>query len=194
MTAMPPMNSTAAEATVAAFRTSFRSTKSLADKAVAQLEFAALRRTLDPSVNSIAVIMKHVAGNLRSRFTEFLTSDGEKAWRQRDDEFVDRYVDRPELIADWESGWKVLFDALDSLSPDDLTREVVIRGDAQSVVVALARALAHAGYHVGQIVQNARIEASRDQVAWKTLTIARGASESFNQATWGPASVRPHER
>lgn len=183
-----------ANATLAAFRASFRSTKSLADKATAQVDFDALRRTLDPSVNSIAVIMKHVAGNLRSRFTDFLTSDGEKPWRDRDQEFVDRYADRAEVVADWESGWKVLVDALDGLTPEDLTREVVIRGEAQSVVVALARSLAHVSYHVGQIVQNARIEASRNHVAWQTLTIARGGSATFNQATWGVASLHPQEQ
>lgn len=191
MTTPPTHAADPAAATIAAMRASFRSTKALADKAVAQLPFDALRRTLDPTVNSIAVIMKHVAGNLRSRFTDFLDSDGEKPWRHRDEEFVDRYTGRDELMADWESGWAVLFAAIDALAPGDLLRQVTIRGEAQSVVVALARSLAHVSYHVGQIVQDARIEAARDGGPWRTLTIDRGASEAFNQATWGGASPKP---
>ncbi|HMP57757.1 MAG TPA: DUF1572 family protein [Gemmatales bacterium] len=161
---------------------SFRSNKGWADKAVAQLPDDKMHVALDPNTNSIAVIMKHVAGNLLSRWTDFLTSDGEKPWRNRDDEFVDTFTSRDELLAYWESGWQRLFDTLTSLSPDDLGRTVTIRGEPHSVPLAIQRSLAHCGYHVGQIVLTARILAGE---RWTTITIPRGASASFNQKVWG---------
>lgn len=162
--------------------TSFRSNKGWADKAVAQLPDDKLHVALDPNTNSIAVIMKHVAGNLLSRWTDFLTSDGEKPWRNRDDEFVDTFTSRDELLAYWESGWQRLIDTLTSLSPDDLGRTVTIRGEPHSVPLAIQRSLAHCGYHVGQIVLIARILAGEQ---WTTITIPRGTSASFNQKVWG---------
>jgi uncharacterized damage-inducible protein DinB len=174
--------------TIVAMVRTFRSTKSLAEKAITQVDFDTLRRALDPNVNSIAVIMKHVAGNLRSRFTDFLTTDGEKDWRHRDEEFVDRYRDRAELMADWENGWKVLFATLEALNSSDLSATVVIRGEPQSVILALARSLSHISYHAGQIVHMARLLAG-DQ--WTTLTIERGGSEEYNRRTWGAASPKP---
>ena len=161
---------------------SFRSNKSWADKAVAQLSDDKLHLALDANTNSIAVIMKHVAGNLLSRWTDFLTTDGEKPWRNRDDEFVDTFKTRDELIAFWESGWQRLFDSLSSLSPDDLAKTVVIRGEPHSVPLAIQRSLAHCAYHVGQIMLTARILAD-DQ--WTTITIPRGGSGNFNQRVWG---------
>src|SRR3954454_25063867 len=106
----------------------FLSNKGWADKAVAQLPDDKLHVALDPNTNSVAVIMKHVAGNLRSRWTDFLTADGEKPWRDRDEEFVDTFASRDELIADWDSGWQCLFDALAGLTPGDVGRTVTIRG------------------------------------------------------------------
>lgn len=156
----------------------FRSQKTLAERAVAQLADAQLRTALSPETNSVAVIMKHVAGNLRSRWTDFLTSDGEKPWRQRDAEFEDQFADRAELMAWWEAGWQVLFDALAALRPADLGRTITIRGQEHSVPLAIQRALAHVGYHTGQIVQVARVLAG-DQ--WETLTIPRGGSDAFNR-------------
>lgn len=175
------------------FLTAFRSQKSLVDAAVAQIDDASLRRPLDPTTNSIAVIMKHMAGNLRSRFTDFLSTDGEKPWRDRDEEFIDRYASREELRADWESGWGVLFASLAALAPEDLGRSVTIRGERQSVPTALARSLAHCGYHAGQIVQVARILAAHhgDGDRWSTLTIPRGGSREHNRARWGDASPPP---
>src|SRR6476660_10399758 len=111
----------------------FRSNKGWADKAVAQLPDDKLHVALDPNTNCIAVIMKHVAGNLLSRWTDFLTTDGEKPWRNRDDEFVDTFTTREALIADWESGGQRLFDALAALMPDDLASTVMIRGEPHSV-------------------------------------------------------------
>ncbi|MFO1022679.1 MAG: DUF1572 family protein [Planctomycetales bacterium] len=161
---------------------SFRSNKSWADKAVAQLSDDKLHVALDPNTNSIAVIMKHVAGNLLSRWTDFLTSDGEKSWRNRDDEFVDTFDKRDELIAYWETGWQKTFDSLASLSSDDLARTVTIRGEPHSVPLAIQRSLAHSAYHVGQILLIARILAGDH---WTTITIPRGASANFNQQVWG---------
>lgn len=161
---------------------SFRSNKGWADKAIAQLSDDKLHVALDPHTNSIAVIMKHVAGNLLSRWTDFLTTDGEKAWRNRDDEFVDTFGTRDELIAYWDSGWQRLFDSLSSLSSDDLARTITIRGEPHSVPLAIQRSLAHTVYHVGQIMLIARILAGDH---WTTITIPRGASASFNQQVWG---------
>lgn len=160
----------------------WRRNKEHADSAIAQLTDEQLRQSLDPETNSVAVVMKHVAGNLRSRWTDFLTSDGEKPDRDRDREFIDDYADRAAILADWESGWQVLFDELGRLRPDDLLREVAIRGCALSVPHAIARSISHCSYHIGQIVQTARILVGDD---WQTLTIPRGASEQYNRERWG---------
>ena len=141
-----------------------------------------LRLPLDANTNSIAVIMKHVAGNLLSRWTDFLTTDGEKPWRDRDGEFVDTFTSRQELVAYWESGWKCLFDTLEGLTESDLAKTVTIRGEAHSVPLALQRSLAHCGYHVGQIILIARILAGEK---WDTITIPRGGSSGYNQKVWG---------
>jgi hypothetical protein len=162
--------------------TAFRSNKGWADKAITQLPDDKLHVALDPNTNSIAVIMKHVAGNLLSRWTDFLTTDGEKPWRNRDDEFVDTFAARADLIAYWESGWQRLFDSLAGLKADDVGRTVTIRGEPHSVPLAMQRSLAHCGYHVGQIILIARILAGDD---WTTITIPRGASAGYNQRVWG---------
>jgi hypothetical protein len=166
---------------------SFRANKGWADKAIAQLPDEKLHIALDANTNCIAVIMKHVAGNLRSRWTDFLTTDGEKPWRNRDDEFVDSFSSRAELLANWESGWQCLFDSLAALSPADVSRSVTIRGEPHTVSLAIARSLAHCGYHVGQIIQIARILAGDN---WTTITVPRGASATFNQNVWGTGSYR----
>jgi len=159
-----------------------RSNKGWADKAVVQLPDDTLHIALDPNTNCIAVIMKHVAGNLLSRWTDFLTTDGEKPWRSRDDEFVDTFTTRDELIAYWDSGWLCLFDSLASLKADDLGKTVTIRGEPHSVPLAIQRSLAHCGYHVGQIILIARILAGD---RWTTITIPRGGSADFNRRVWG---------
>lgn len=158
----------------------FRRYKEYAERAVAQISDARLREPLSPETNSIAVIVKHVGGNLRSRFTDFLTTDGEKPWRDRDSEFIDDFADRAAMLAHWERGWACLFGALTPLTGADLARIVTIRGEAHTVVQAVARSLAHVSYHSGQIVMIARVFAWRDGVEWKTLTIPRGGSEAFN--------------
>ena len=163
---------------------SFETNKRLAERAVAQLSDDKLHVALDNNTNSIAVIMKHVAGNLISRWTDFLATDGEKPWRNRDDEFVDSFNDRAELEAYWERGWACLAEALKRLTVDDLSKTVQIRGEPHSVPLAIQRSLGHTCYHVGQIVQVARIQAGDE---WKTLTIPRGESEQFNKQNWGQA-------
>jgi uncharacterized damage-inducible protein DinB len=156
----------------------FRSQKRMAERAIAQLPDEKLHIPLDANTNSVCVIMKHMAGNLRSRFTDFLTTDGEKPDRDRDGEFVDQHATREQIMAHWEGGWRVLFDALESLRPEDLTKSITIRQETYGVIDALHRALAHQGYHVGQIVQLARYLAKDD---WTTLTIPRGGSQAFNR-------------
>jgi L-amino acid N-acyltransferase YncA len=162
--------------------TSFRSKKVWADKAVAQLSDDQLHVALDANTNSVAIMMKHVAGNLLSRWTDFLTTDGEKPWRNRDDEFVDSFASREELWSHWERGWDCLFKTLTALKPDVLTKTVTIRGEPHSVPLAIHRSLAHCAYHTGQIVMLARSLAGDD---WETITIPRGESESYNKAVWG---------
>src|SRR5262249_37685037 len=125
--------------------------KALAEAAIDQLSDAELSAEGPSAGNSVAVICWHVAGNLRSRFTEFLTADGEKAWRQRDEEFKPRTVSKAVLLAKWNEGWDVLLDALSTVSDDQLQRTVTIRRQPLLVIEALQRSLAHASYHVGQI-------------------------------------------
>jgi hypothetical protein len=160
----------------------FEANKRLADRAVAQVPDEKLHIPLDGNTNSIAVIMKHVAGNLISRWTDFLTTDGEKPWRNRDDEFVDTFGGRGELLELWERGWACLLNTLKGLKPEDLGKTVLIRGEPHSVPLALERSLGHTCYHIGQIVQVARFHAGD---TWNTLTIPRGGSEQFNKANWG---------
>jgi hypothetical protein len=166
----------------------FEANKRLADRAIVQVADEKLCVALDENTNSIAVIMKHIAGNLLSRWTDFLTTDGEKPWRKRDDEFVDRFGSREELLGYWERGWVCLFGTLKSLKPEDLGKTVLIRGEPHSVPLALERSLGHTCYHIGQIVQVARIHAGDN---WNTLTIPRGGSEQFNKQHWG-ATGRSH--
>jgi Protein of unknown function (DUF1572) len=152
-------------------RVQFRKMKELAENAIAQADDQDLNVRLDAESNSIAIVMRHMAGNLRSRFTGFLTTDGEKPDRNRDGEFeLDRPLARSAIMADWESGWARLFETLAMLKADDLLRDVYIRGERHSVIQALARQLTHHSYHVGQIVFLAKHFRS---AAWKSLSIPR---------------------
>jgi uncharacterized damage-inducible protein DinB len=164
----------------------FLKQKQMAERAIAQLSDEQLRTALDANTNSIAVIMKHLGGNLRSRWTDFLTTDGEKPWRNRDDEFVDTFNSRDEIMQAWEAGWAALFTTLESLHEADLDREVTIRGEVHSVPLAILRALDHCGYHTGQIVLTARLLVGNKP--WQTLTILRGGSQQFNEHIWKPES------
>lgn len=168
-------------------KVAFLYNKDLAERAVAQLSDDQLHIALHPDTNCVAVIMKHVAGNLTSRFTDFLTSDGEKPWRDRDAEFVDAFSSRAELLDYWSQGWNCLSSALDQLRPADHDASIKIRGETLSVSLAIARSLSHCGYHVGQIVQICRILAADH---WQTLTIARGQSKLHNTQSWGDAQYK----
>jgi hypothetical protein len=160
-----------------------RKLKDQADRAIAQIEDAHLFAVLDPEANSIALIMKHLAGNMRSRWTEFLTSDGEKPGRDRDREFELTPADtRAEILSAWEDGWTWVFDAVGSLSPEDLGRTVRIRGEAHSVVEAINRQMTHYAAHVGQIVLLAKHYAGP---RWRSLSIPRGQSRAFDVSKSG---------
>lgn len=161
-----------------AFEFEFHKTKALAEGAIVQLDDAALHAQINPRQNSIAVIMQHMAGNMLSRFTEFLTTDGEKSWRQRETEFADRNLTRAELLALWERGWACLFGATAKLADDDLARTGLIRGEPHSILLALVRQSSHYGWHAGQI---ALIAKHLTGERWRYLTIAPGGSAEFNQ-------------
>jgi hypothetical protein len=156
----------------------FRNYKKLAERAVGQVtEEEFYFKTIDAESNSLAVIVKHIGGNLRSRWTDFLTSDGEKADRDRDSEFIAETDTRESLTELWDAGWQALFDALEALKTEDFGRTVKIRGEDFSVVKAMNRSLAHTAYHVGQIAFLAKHFRSSD---WKTLSVPRGGSGEFN--------------
>jgi uncharacterized damage-inducible protein DinB len=168
---------------ISAITKRFAAYKEMAQKALAQISDAQLHQPLDENTNSVAVIMKHMTGNLLSRFTDFLTTDGEKPNRDRDSEFIDDIPDRTSLVANWDRGWACLFDALSQLSDRDLPRTITIRGEPHTVIDALLRQLSHHSYHVGQIVQLARFLAKDN---WTVLTIPRGGSKQFNEAMNAP--------
>ena len=166
----------------------FQYYKKLAEQAMAQCPDAGLFATLDGESNSIAIIVKHMAGNMRSRWTDFLTSDGEKPDRNRDTEFEAPPTTRAELMEMWERGWKLLFEALEPLSDADLTRTITIRTEPHSVMQAINRQVAHYSYHVGQIVYLARHFAGDK---WQSLTIPKKKSAEFNrQVAAGEKSQR----
>jgi hypothetical protein len=159
---------------LADLRYDFRRHKDLADRAMAQLDDAEFFRRPAPHVNPVALIVKHLAGNLASRWTDFLSTDGEKASRDRDGEFLLTERDtRAELLAAWERGWAALFDTLERLGEADLGKSVTIRGESHRVPQALLRGLSHAAYHVGQILYLARLW--RPESPW--LTVAPGQSQ-----------------
>ncbi len=168
---------------IADIEAEFHAVRALGDKALAQMNAAHLRMGLDRETNSAAILVKHMAGNFRSRFTDFLTSDGEKPWRNRDAEFVDDFPEgeagRDAILATWAAGWTCVLGAIASLQDADLQRVVTIRSQPHTVMRALTRSLAHAGYHTGQLVWCARTVVGTGQ--WKTITIAKGTSAAFNQ-------------
>jgi hypothetical protein len=156
----------------------FRMNKALGEKAMAQVRDEDLFVVLDGEANSVAVIVKHMAGNMRSRWTDFLTTDGEKPNRDRDSEFVDPPATRAELLKLWEEGWACVFGALEPLTESDMGREVLIRGERHSVMQAVNRQVAHYSYHVGQIVMLAKHYASDH---WQSLSVPRNKSAEFNR-------------
>jgi len=164
-------------AIVDSIHSEYRRYKALAEAALAQVADLALCQPGPSGGNSLATICWHVSGNLQSRFTDFLTSDGEKPWRQREEEFAARTVTRAELMAKWNQGWDALLSTLTDLTDPDLAKTVTIRGQALTVHEALHRSLAHTSYHVGQIVYVAH--AIRGQ-EWRYLSIPPGQSETYN--------------
>jgi len=165
----------------------FKYYKSLADRSIAMLDETGMHLRPEAGSNNVAVLVKHMSGNMRSRFTDFLTADGEKTWRNRDSEFEDAYTSKDELLQEWEKGWACLFDALNSLRPADLTSIVYIRNEGHTVLEAVTRQLAHYSYHCGQIVFLAK-SIKGDQFG--TLSIAKGASQQFNQAKFEQETTR----
>ena len=166
----------------------FRFYKKLAEGAMEQVSDEQLFVALDEEMNSIAIVVKHMAGNMRSRWTDFLTSDGEKPDRNRDSEFVAPPATREELMRSWKEGWGLVFSALEPLSDSDLTRKITIRGEPHSVMQAINRQIAHYSYHCGQIVFLAKHFKAGD---WKSLSVPRNRSAEFNQRVLaGEASQR----
>lgn len=155
----------------------FQYYKLLGDKAFQQLSDEQIFWQYNEESNSIAVIVKHLAGNMLSRWTNFLTEDGEKSWRNRDEEFVNTFKTKQEVLDFWEEGWKCLFVALDQITNENLDSVLYIRGEPQSVIDAVFRQLAHYPYHIGQIVYLAKMMKNDE---WKTLSIARNKSDEFN--------------
>ena len=154
--------------------------KKLAERAMAQCPDDALFVTLDPESNSIAILVKHMAGNMRSRWRDFLTTDGEKPDRNRDTEFEAPPATRAELLELWERGWKYVFDALEPLSESDLTRTVTIRSEPHSVMQAINRQLAHYAHHAGQILFLAKHLTFVRTGKWESLSVPRGKSADLN--------------
>lgn len=166
----------------------FRQYKQLGERAMQQVSDQQLFASLDEESNSIAIIVKHLAGNMRSRWTDFLTTDGEKPSRNRDSEFVDPPATREALMKEWEDGWACVFRAIEPLTDADLGRTITIRGEAHSVMQAINRQLAHYPQHVGQIILLAKYYAGEK---WQTLSVPRNRSAEFNRkVATGEASQR----
>ncbi|MFG0291658.1 MAG: DUF1572 family protein [Phycisphaerales bacterium JB050] len=155
----------------------FRGQKSMGERALAQLSTQQLHETPTYDANSPAVIVKHMYGNMRSRWTDFLTSDGEKPDRNRDDEFVDDDADKAEVLRRWNNGWSIVLSTIEALTPDDLERTIMIRGQPHSVPRAILRQIDHYGYHTGQIVLLCKHIVGE---GWQTLSVPRAGTAAFN--------------
>ncbi len=163
--------------------------KSLGDKTFAQLNEELFFWHPNQENNSIAIIVKHIAGNMLSRWTNFLTEDGEKEWRHRDQEFINSFETKEEVIAYWNEGWSCLFTAINPLTEDDLERIIYIRNQGHSVTEAINRQLCHYSYHVGQIVFLGKIILDNN---WNTLSVAKGKSKEYNQEKFSKEKLRKH--
>lgn len=159
-------------------RKEFLRYKTMGESSFTQLDELELLHTYDPEDNSIAQITKHIVGNMKSRWTNFLTEDGEKTWRHRDTEFEAPYTSKEEMLQAWESGWKCVFEALDSINTENFNTPIYIRKEPHSIMEAIHRQLAHYSSHVGQIVYLAK---SLKGAAWQSLSIPKGQSEAFNR-------------
>lgn len=163
--------------------------KSLGEKAMTQISDEALFHMPDEKSNSISVIVKHLHGNMLSRWTDFLTTDGEKEWRNRDSEFEEMIETRDEVMKQWNEGWACVFSALNTLQPTDFDKTVYIRNMGQTVLEAIMRQIAHYAYHIGQIVYLARLFNEGD---WKSLTIPKGESALYNKEKSAPGKRIEH--
>ncbi len=170
-------------------RKQFEYYKLLGDKTFDQLTDEQLFITLNEESNSIAMIVKHLHGNMLSRWTDFLTTDGEKEWRNRDAEFENDIADRAELLAKWNEGWNCLFQALDQIHEVDLTKEIFIRNQGHNITEAINRQLAHYPYHVGQIVFIGKLLINQN---WKSLSIPKGNSKEYNAHKFAQAKHSQH--
>ena len=167
----------------------FQYYKTLGDKTFEQLTFEEMRVQYSDDSNNISIIVKHIVGNLLSRWTNFLTEDGEKAWRQREQEFEASYTTRKELIDAWEKGWSCLFCAIEPLTDADLNKIVFIRNEGHTVAEAIFRQLGHYPYHIGQIVFIGKMIKGDH---WQSLTIPKGGSDTYNQKKFSQLKERKH--
>jgi uncharacterized damage-inducible protein DinB len=163
--------------------------KGLGDKTLTQFSFEELKKEFTEGSNSISIIVKHIVGNMLSRWTNFLTEDGEKEWRNRDEEFVDTFTSKEELIVAWNKGWNCLFDAIKPLSSNDLEQIIYIRNQGHTVTEAINRQMMHYAYHVGQIVFLGKLIKGNK---WETLSIAKGKSKVYNNAKFQKDKGRRH--
>lgn len=167
----------------------FKYYKMLGEKAIEQLQEEQLFRQYNEESNSIAILVNHITGNILSRFTDFLTTDGEKPWRNRDAEFTNPFNSKEELMNRWNEGWECLLKTLEQLSDADLERIVYIRNDGHTVIEAINRQLAHYPYHIGQMVFVAKMLKNED---WQTLSIARNKSADYNNRKFSQDKDRRH--
>jgi hypothetical protein len=163
--------------------------KTVGDKTFEQLSFEDMNFQYNEASNSISIIVKHMAGNMLSRWTNFLTEDGEKPWREREQEFEPTYTSKEELIAAWDKGWNCLFDAIKPLNDSDMNKIVYIRNEGHTVAEAIFRQLGHYPYHIGQIAYIGRMLKGSD---WTSLSIPKGNSNSYNQNKFSQPKERRH--
>lgn len=167
----------------------FRYYKGLGEKAIAQLSDQEILHQPNEASNSIALIVHHLSGNMLSRWTDFLTSDGEKSWRDRDAEFSESYKGKAEMLEAWEKGWKCLLDTLESLKPEDVEKIIYIRNEGQTVQEAIQRQLAHYASHVGQIIFYSKVLKGNE---FQSLSIPKGQSQTFNKEKFSQEKTRKH--
>ncbi|GAA4244060.1 MULTISPECIES: DinB family protein [Winogradskyella] len=163
--------------------------KSLGDKTIAQLTFDELKKEFAQDSNSVSIIVKHLVGNMLSRWTNFLTEDGEKKWRKRDEEFIDDFKSKDELLDAWNKGWNCLFTAIKPLSNHNLEQVIYIRNQGHSVTEAINRQMMHYAYHVGQIVYIGKLIKGEH---WKSLSIPKGQSKAYNKDKFQHDKSRKH--
>ena len=167
----------------------FEYCKNLGDKTFDQLNFNELEKEFGVDANSISIIVKHIVGNMLSRWTNFLSEDGEKSWRNRDQEFIASYTSKEEILLNWEKGWQCLFDAIKPLNVEDLESLIYIRNQGHTVTEAINRQLAHYSYHVGQIVFLGKLIKG---TGWQSLSVPKGKSSDYNQEKFSKEKGRRH--